>query len=513
MLQNGNTISTPQHAQVCVIGSGPAGVTAAWELSKTGVDVILLDGARELNYNEPNYYKKSWPDKTLLYNGLADGIFATTEPDFLIRGFGTPGSPTSGFPTERERVLGGTSTHWGGQSRPLDPIVFEKRKGFPGWPITREDLDPYYAKASAFNMLYGDYGTDGTNFTAKFWADTMKKQGLQAEVPNLTGFNAEMYQFMGSQWLNSATRSFDNGQVPNIRESSVRVIVNATVLNIVEQGGSVQHLNVASMNDDATNPQKATEFTVTADTYILACGAVANARQLLLSEVGGKLVGRYFMCHPLSNSNIISTTANFLSTPEQNLMNGTGWYDPSGNVNSNITPSGRFTANADTARTHDIGRCWFRSGYPGSSYRMYFEMAPNYDSFVALNDTKDPVFGQQQTHIHWAFTPLDQKTYETNCELFNSSAQPAHDGIISWPKWETLTDTWVVNGHHIGTTKMSSSTEPEKGVVDQNLKVHTTDNLYVAGSSVFPTTGVSNPTMTIMTLSIRLADYLKTNVF
>ena len=44
---------------------------------------------------------------------------------------------------------------WGGQSRPLDPIVFEKRPGFPGWPITRQDLDPYYKKAVALNRVYG----------------------------------------------------------------------------------------------------------------------------------------------------------------------------------------------------------------------------------------------------------------------------------------------------------------------------------------------------------------------
>jgi choline dehydrogenase-like flavoprotein len=139
---------------------------------------------------------------------------------------------------------------------------------------------------------------------------------------------------------------------------------------------------------------------------------------------------------------------------------------------------------------------------------MYFEMAPNYDSYVALDKTTDPVFGQPQTHIRWAFSPLDQKTYETNCTLFSQ----ATNGSISWPAWKTLTDQWTVNGHHIGTTRMSASTAPTEGVVDQNLKIHGLDNLYVAGSSVFPTTGVSNPTMTIITLSIRLADYLQSKV-
>ncbi|HEY1137759.1 MAG TPA: GMC family oxidoreductase [Xanthomonadaceae bacterium] len=64
----------------------------------------------------------------------------------------------------------------------------------------------------------------------------------------------------------------------------------------------------------------------------------------------------------------------------------------------------------------------------------------------------------------------------------------------------------TVNGHHIGTTRMS--TDPAGGVVNADLKVHSLDNLYVAGSSVFPSAGISNPTFTIITLSIRLADHL-----
>ncbi len=72
--------------------------------------------------------KASWPDKTLLYNGTADGLFTANEPEFLIQPYF--GQTNSAW--ERERIYGGTSAHWGGQSRPLDPIDFEERPGFPG---------------------------------------------------------------------------------------------------------------------------------------------------------------------------------------------------------------------------------------------------------------------------------------------------------------------------------------------------------------------------------------------
>ncbi|HEY6660860.1 MAG TPA: GMC family oxidoreductase [Pyrinomonadaceae bacterium] len=75
---------------------------------------------------------------------------------------------------------------------------------------------------------------------------------------------------------------------------------------------------------------------------------------------------------------------------------------------------------------------------------------------------------------------------------------------MNYPDWDE--SEWIVNGHHIGTTRMHN--DPKQGVVDANLKVHSLKNLYVAGASVFPSAGISNPTFTIIMFSIRLADHL-----
>jgi choline dehydrogenase-like flavoprotein len=482
MIRNGKDIPTGTvlSTQVCIIGSGPAGITAAWYLQKAGVKVTLIEGSRDFGHN----WKASWPDKLLLYNGKADGLFAANEPQFLILPYS--GNTTSAW--ERERVYGGTSAHWGGQSRPEDPIDFEKRPGFPGWPINRTDLDPYYAEAATLCKLHGD------NFTAEYWANI-----LQAQVPHLAGFNTEMYQFIGGNYLNFATRPFDGKP---IGESPVDVILNASLLNINHQQGSVSELCVASM-DTTTHPQKATEFTIKADAYVLACGAVANARQLLLSNAGNEhdLVGRYFMCHPLSSSGVIDITAPYLNDDESRLMDGhipsgAQWSDSNG-----VTVAGRFIPNAEESTKLGIGRCWFWAG--GGQY--YFEMAPNPDSRVTLADTVDPVFKQKQTMIKWELTPLDEQTYNKSTALFKTAVNNLN-GDVSFPSWGSVKDQLIVNGHHIGTTRMSN--DPTQGVVNADLKVHSLDNLYVAGSSVFPSTGISNPTFTIITLSIRLADHL-----
>ena len=490
MIIDGRTIpnGTQKSTQVCVIGSGQAGITLAWQLQKAGIKVILIEGSRVYNS-----LQDSWPDKVLLYNGVADGLFKTNEPEFLI----LPYVNHQNSAWERERMYGGTSTHWGGQSRPEDQIDLDARPGFPGWPITRKQLDPYYAQASKFCVLYGDYGLDGDNFKTEFWAKT-----LQAQIPNLDGFNVEMYQFMGGRYLNFATRTFDgNG---TIGDSPVEVIRNASLLNIDHQQGSVTQLQVASM-DTSIPPKPATKFTIKADAYVLACGAVANAQNLLLSNAGNEYdqVGRYFMCHPLTQGQYLQTTTSskYLPYDQARLMNGETpngrWTDSNG-----VQVTGRFIPNADQTMNLGIGRCWFWYVYG----QYYFEQAPNPDSRITLADTVDPVFQLRQTRITWALNTQDQRTYEKTTALFKN-AVTALGGNFSYPSWDFIKSTLVVNGHHMGTTRMS--VDPKQGVVDANLQVHSIRNLFVAGSSVFPSGGISNPTFTIITLSIRLADYLR----
>ena len=480
MIQNGKDIANGAElsTQVCVIGSGPAGITLAWHLQKAGLKVILIEGSRDYR----SYWPASWPDKKLLYGGVVDGLFKTNEPEFLIQPY--DGQDNPGW--ERERVYGGTSAHWAGQTRPLDPITFEERPGFPGWPISRRDLDPYYVKAATFCKLHGP------DFSTEYWANF-----LQADVPDLAGFDAEIYQFVGEDFKNFSTREFDG---VTIGDSAAHVILNASLLDINHTQGGVTSVRVASMNDDQSSPRKLKEFTIKADAFVLACGAVANARQLLLSNAGNEYgqVGCHFICHPIPRSNLITVEKGFLHERQQRLMNGETpggkWTDPNG-----VTVQGRLSPNAEQQRKLGVGGCWFwmeTSGY-------YFEMAPNPDSQVTLAGTTDPVFDQKQTHITWALSSLDEKNYNQSTRLFQTAAENL-GGVVSVAPWDEK--QWYVNGHHIGTTRMSA--DPAKGVVDGNLKVHSLRNLWVAGSSVFPSAGISNPTFTIVTLSIRLAEHL-----
>ena len=114
-----------------------------------------------------------------------------------------------------------------------------------------------------------------------------------------------------------------------------------------------------------------------------------------------------------------------------------------------------------------------------------------------------------RVQLDWRLSPIDKYTIARSQQLIAAEFERSGLGKIHIE----LTDdeaTWrSVAGsyHHIGTTRMSSN--PKEGVVNEHCQVHGIHNLYVAGSSVFPTSGLSNPTLTIVALAIRLADRLK----
>lgn len=489
----------PHKTQVCIVGTGQAGITLAWYLVRQGIDVTLLEGSRAFNPLGPNAPAKpsyQYNENDLLYNGESVGLFAHNEPQFLIRPTPQYYKPIK----ERDRIYGGTSTHWGGQSRPLDAITFEKRPGFPGWPITRADLDPYYAEASKFLELYGDYyapdGTPGYNFSAEFWA-----QALGQEVADMQGFDVDMYQFVPEQNLQFQARKVEG---KTIGESNALVILNASLLNIENQGGSVTSLTVGVMDDNRYSPTKLGEFTVEANAYVLACGAVANARQLLLSNVGNKydLVGRYLMAHPIADgARAVSTGQNYLPYPQLRLLS----YQ---NLDSRFAPvtflAGLLTPNAEALLANQCGSCWFG---PGGSDNFYHELLPNRDSRIMLSDTRDKVFGQPQTRADWVLNSADESAnFLTLANLFKTAVTAKGGGPVTIGKWADIESRMNFNGHHLGMTRMAA--REEDGVVDGNLKVHSVDNLFVAGSSVWASAGISNPTFSIVAFSIRLADHL-----
>jgi len=135
------------------------------------------------------------------------------------------------------------------------------------------------------------------------------------------------------------------------------------------------------------------------------------------------------------------------------------------------------------------------------------EQQPNLDSRITLSHRRDR-FGSPLARLDWQPTEGDRRSIERSVELLDAGLRAAGIGHIIHPFGsERPLVTFVGNWHHMGTTRMSS--DPAEGVVDATGRVHGVENLYIAGSSTFPTAGFANPTLTIVALAIRLADELR----
>jgi choline dehydrogenase-like flavoprotein len=137
------------------------------------------------------------------------------------------------------------------------------------------------------------------------------------------------------------------------------------------------------------------------------------------------------------------------------------------------------------------------------------DQAPNPDSRVTLGAERDAL-GLRRAELHWQLSPLDKYSVRRTLEILGAELGRAglgrlqiqmDDDNTTWPK-----DT-VGGWHHMGTTRMSD--DPKRGVVDRNCQVHGISNLFIAGSSVFPTAGSGTPTMMLVSLALRLGDHLK----
>jgi choline dehydrogenase-like flavoprotein len=136
------------------------------------------------------------------------------------------------------------------------------------------------------------------------------------------------------------------------------------------------------------------------------------------------------------------------------------------------------------------------------------EIAPNPDSRVSLYGERDR-FGQQRVQLDMRFTEIDDRTQVRGTEIVGRELTRLGIGRVRLMARDRLEGTPGMDYgyHHMGGVRMHA--DPRKGVVDANSRVHGTSNLYAAGSGVFPTSGVGVPTLSLVALSLRLADHLK----
>jgi len=503
-------------ADVCVIGGGAAGITIALEFANSNCSLIVLEsGGLELDRHVQS-----------LYEGV------NTRGDFSLDG-------------TRFRFLGGTTCVWGGWCAPMDDIDFQQRDWVPfsGWPITKQQLLPHYDRAQKLCEL-GAY-----RYAVGDWPGLAPK--TLALDPNKLEHRI---------WQLSPPTHFGRTYLPALRHApNVTVLLNATATEIVtgENARAVTEVRVASLNG--------LRGRVRARVYVIACGGIETARLLLVSnrvEARGlanrnDLVGRFFMEHPHPDAGgvfISGDIERFRPYFERQIQTDRVviGFGPTGQaqqrlriLNSSVAVSGTLhvepTEGWDSlmklARAAKEGH-WpqssgthlynvlrdldgvIREGYRRArsgpvrafSFAARSETAPNPSNRVTLTSERDAL-GLNRVRVEWRLGDLERITVEKTMMLL--AAELGRLGIGRVRLNELLQETnarWSENltwfGHHMGTTRMSPS--PSTGVVDPDCRVHGLANLYIASSSVFPTVGFANPTLTILALAHRLAGHIRT---
>lgn len=450
---------------VCVVGTGPAGSTLAERLSDAGRRVLLLESGVSMSDS--------------------NGMQATAALD-VYSSSGDLDYPLQG---SRFRALGGTSNIWTGRCPRMQPSDFSSSPLAPpqGWPVTYKELQTFYRKAE--ETLY----VEGGKLTASH-APRLRDlpEGDFRDIELLRALLEPLDIAIDHPPTSNKHRFFDDhGPVrfgrdvlPSLsRRSNVNLLSNTTATRIlVDSNGHVAGIQAQSM--DGVNK------TLTAKRYVVACGGVESIRLLLLSGddhfpdgLGnrGGCLGCNFMEHPF-----ISYTADIpgIEPLDKWLL-------------------GRTYQFCEPLRKQGKGGVLlgFYSEPPyGLKIALGIEMAPVTENRIRLNTDKQDAFGNSGADIQLAFSDRDQALWEAGDIIVRDIYERL--GAKNVQKLEASLH-W--SHHHMGGTRMS--VEDTDGVVDPNLRVHGTDNLYVLSSSVFVTSGVANPTLTITALSHRLAEH------
>lgn len=512
---------TMMETDLCIVGAGAAGITLAQ----------ALDGHR-------------WSVCLVESGGLR--LERKTQKLYEAENVGLPYFPLD---ANRQRSFGGTTNLWGGWCRPMDEIDFEHRSWIPysGWPITRDELWPFYRRAHALCT------SEAFEYRLDAWEKLLQAHRLPLPLDQVESkiYHLSRPVHFGEQFKGQLTRS-----------CNVQVLLHANAMEMEtnERADQVVRLHVGCLDGK--------QFSVSARYFVLAAGGVENARLLLLSDGVQKeglgnargLVGRFFMEHLHFSSGTLlmpkasrpDTTlyirkgsrdmARFFLTPEvearEQLLRSNVMLEPQfTGLRFVLTAAFRHFANARRVRARpnfllrkvhsimlhgknaDVARRFEKppSTPPGmKAWRLIhtLEQAPNPESRVTLSAERDGL-GLRRARLDWRLSSLEQATFARVQNLLRAAFRraglgelrvSARDGEMEWPP----SPLQGLRGHHIGTTRMSDNRHT--GVVNVQGRVHGVDSLYITGSSVFPTAGSGIPTLTIIALALRLADHLKTHV-
>jgi hypothetical protein len=504
----------PESAETLIIGAGAVGLTMAIELARAARQVVVLEaGGRGVGADSQDFFKSAkWR-----------------------------GRPLPGLHLGRFRALGGTTNFWGGQLLRFDPIVFEPRAWVAdvAWPVTRQELDPYYERG--YELLG----------MGQPLADAVVWRQLNIVPPELGG----EVEFFFSAWTpQSNFASLYRAEIGS--SANLNLFVNAPVVALdLDQAG--ERVSSVLVRTPAGNLRR-----FSAQRVVLANGTIEIARLLKLALPDGRRapwsdnpwLGKGFVDHidclagqvlPLDKKRFHNLFENAYingikyapklklsarTQREQKLLGITAFFLFNSSFDEHIANArvlarallrGRFQWRLMPGPRELIStlrvalpliarylryRRMYSPADRGIQLRLMSEQIPLPQSAIHLTNKSDPI-GVPIVEVDWRIDGREIETMATFAEFIAQRLERHQLATISLDPALVARDRRLLNQcgdyyHHMGTVRMADTSED--GVVDRNLKVFGTSNLYVTGAAVFPTTGFANPTFTAIALGLRL---------
>jgi choline dehydrogenase-like flavoprotein len=529
-------------ADVCVVGGGAAGITLALSLSGRGLSVLLLEAGERTND----------PKAQAHYQGeVADERMHSPLHRYRLRG------------------LGGSTSLWGGRCMPYDPIDFEERGWIPhsGWPISYEGLLPYYAKANAWaeagrfaydartalpsappmfagfdSEIVRTHGLERFSCPTDFGRRYRKRLEVAPDVRVLTGAHCTgiRLQSDGAQArvLDVATLGGNRFQVAAKAFvlatgglETARLLLHSA--DVTPQGVGNQHDvvgryyqchiagNIGSLVIHGAVTNVAHGYEVAPDGVYcrrrMAIDPVQQRRHGLLNAVARLHFPK--ITDPAHRNGVLSglvLAKSFISYEygkrlRDAPMTAERYAEHLWNVLRDPVDTSAFLLHWLRRRTfaqRKFPSVILRNRTNRFSLEFQSEQQPLASSRVTLVPEVDAL-GMRKLKVDWRYCQADIDSAERTLQLIAAELSRTGVGRLEWESErleEDLMRYGAYGGHHIGTARMG--TNPRHSVVDPDCRVHSVGNLYVAGSAVFPTSSQANPTLTLIALSLRLADRL-----
>lgn len=539
--------AAPILCDVCVIGAGPAGIALARELGQAGVDTVLLEsgGARferethDLNRGEvldeeahgplEAYRRRRFGGATTSWGGRCAPFDAV---DFEAR----PHVPHSGWPISRAAL----APHYqrAHDYCDLGPCVYTAAEALPG--PARAMIPGLVDREVAEGGLY--LFSPPTDFGAKFGPE------LRASGPVQVLLHAECARLVtnreGTAVQAAEVLSPGGHRVVIVARRFVLAAGGLEVVRLLLRSNDVHASGLGNARGlvgrfymchvihrfevEASSPDVVWDYETTRHgVYCQRALGVRPERQAAHGLLNHRAhIEQEDLADPAHRSGVLSAAylvKSMLASPAAEGVAGRADALSRGILRRGQARAGQYGEHlANVARDARgvlrFGGRWARQRVFGArqlpsivlpspsrryTLRLDAEQAPCSASRVTLGEATD-AFGHRRLRVDWRCTSLDGESALRAVALLGAALERCGAGrVLSTPAFVPE----ATGGHHLGTTRMSA--DPARGVVDEEGRVHGVANLYVASTSVFPTSSYANPTLTLLALTLRLADHLQ----